>query len=233
MLKFLDNKKDRIIALMITFFILYCMVSRYNVRVMELMLKVSPFQLTYNELPEGYGALIITILGLSMISTIIYLIKNKSIAKALKILIVGIGVSIVLFIGYQLHCQLILNIPSQVKANEINIWLGDRGETITLKEDSVYWEEVQELALNMNPLSNKEQHKLVEMNRELDLLETYKVFIRYPKKYGTNFEVRLNMGEDVIYIQNGHGYKERTYCYDNGIRELLHKIIATELNNAK
>lgn len=222
----IKTKRDWGIAAVLMTLIVYAISLRYSVVFQAFLLRYGNPMMTKMNQPKSYGNIMFTIVVV-MILVEIVLIRYKKSKKLVGILAVGtISVVFGIFQIYLYNVDQIVSVIEKEEGKYISIgyWADDNW-----KVEDVDTKEIFALCEELKPLPETEQKKLKEelLKKEDYIEDTLLIWAEYPEKWGHNFDLMVNIYENMIFIDKGYDYNQQpivTFFEDNGLLELVNEV---------
>jgi len=227
----IKNKKDWCIAFLILFVIIYYLSLHYDYRIEEFMIRFSPDKMNMMNYPGGWGNFMFVGFSMTILVIIILIITKTSSKWMIITAIIGIAFTGIMFLGFIIHTNLIVDTSKSMKAT--SVWISGYEDNINI-HCSIGEKITDELIASVVALEAKPNS---ERNKPQSTTDTsadvvYHIWISYPEKYGQSYDLIMYADGYNIYSYHGGGTPDtRVYYEDNGFLQNLQDIIDTKLIN--
>lgn len=217
----IKTRKDWCIAFVFAAFLSYAVSSFFVDWFQGFLLRYGNPMLTQMNQPRSYENVAFTILVLTLLVEILLICKKRKRKILLLCPFVGIILSAAVIAGYFAHVDLIVSTAENRDAVSMYISPWGRGADLTFTEKEEH--EIEELCKQLKPVSKEKQKELEE--QVLDEHggfpeESEFIWCRYPKQYGHNYEMRVGVVKQSIFVFKGYDNQQRAiivFMEDNGL----------------
>ncbi|HWQ77194.1 MAG TPA: hypothetical protein VN381_00110 [Anaerovoracaceae bacterium] len=228
----IKSKKDWLIAFLLAFLLIYLIVLRYQGRINELLLWITPDRISFFDQPENQGVYAVTVLILLMLSIGVMIYKNMDRKQVGLAMVAGVAVIAVIVGSYYYQCHLMLRLPYESAPRDVSMVSFKNGEGKNYELDEEMKKQLAEKILALESVSREEEQRQRSIARAAGGSGNGEVWVtvRYSREGGPSYKNWVKVGDGVISIVKGHGVNQDPFYSDNGLLQLLENIQSESCN---
>ncbi len=223
----ITSRKDWIIAFVFTSLVVYGVSSHYSFRLQSFLLTYGNSRLTNMNQPRGYANLMVVFLVMTLITEIILFLYHKSWVKKLVTALAGVILTLLIWAGYLINCDLIVSVIHTSEPSSIHV--GGWGHQVDVTMNEEQKEQLITYCETLQPVNAQKERALeAAFHKSGFTSKSILIWSTYPRKYGHNYDLMVCVYQDMIFIRKGYNGKQEivTFYEDNGILDLLQEITA-------
>ncbi len=224
----IKTRRDWLIAAGFLFLVSYLAAGRFQQRINDWLMNVSPEKMGYFNQPENHGVYMLAALLAGVMGTALWIWQRRMQQKRLAAGIEGIWAIVVLATGciwaaYQAECHGIVNTPWESGLTphvDVQYWgTGGIGDQWELTEEEQ--EQILQICLTMEAPSKEEQAALREQITEENQIS---ISIWYPEYKNHSYHLWFFLEGDILYLNRGHTPDDAVYYDGTKLYELLNNL---------
>lgn len=227
----IQSKKDWVIFWIFAALIAYAAAYHFDTRITYWLRSIgNPWLWEGNE-PQSYGRMIVAGIMLAVLAEAVCFLKRKCLKVKLAVLAGGLLLPVLLTGMYLINCRLIVSVIWKEEPNALMIWWGEHEDTVRYTPREEEQMLLLEYCRNMTVVSDEKiQEEFMQWywdNKGKDFWSATQIDLHFPKKYGHNCWLQVQVWGDYLYFFRGHGAGNNiivTLFEDNGLISYLEEL---------
>ena len=232
----IQSKKDWVIFWIFASLIAYGVAFSYDTNVTYWLRSIgNPWLWVGNE-PQSYGRMIIAVAMLAIVAEIVCFLRHKDLKIKLAVLAAGLILPVALTGMYVVNCNLIVSVIWQEEP-DMTVWWGRHEDKVRYEPSEEEQAALLEYCRNMTIVSDEQvQEKFMQWywdTKGSDFWSYTLIDMYFPKKFGHNCWVQVQVWEDYLYLFRGNDRNNGilvTLFEDNGLIAYLEELEQKQVN---
>lgn len=227
----INSKKDWVIFWIFAALIAYAVAYNYDTRITYWLRSIGNPWLWEGDEPQSYGRMIIAGIMLAVLAEAVCFLRRRNLKVKLAVLVAGLLLPVLLTGMYIINCGLITSVIWQEEPDMMTVWWGKYEDTVRYTPSEEEQMLLLEYCRNLTIVSDKQvREEFMQWywdTKGSEFWSSTQIDTHFPRKYGQNCWLKVQVWGDYLYIFRGHGTGNNiiiTLFEDNGLVAYLEEL---------